>query len=296
MTPRLAAVIVTYGAGADRAGLLVSALRDVAQQIIVVDNTPGAAAPRIDGADGLANGNIGGLAGAYNRALQHLGAAHLAGAADLVVFVDQDSDPSVLPAMLADPQVMALLQRDDVAAVAPAYRDRATGLRGRPAVLTGRWKIDHLPRDFDDLRRTTLAINSMTIWRMPALAVLGPFDEGLGVDHVDTDMALRAADAGLSIWIAGQHVFDHAIGARRTWRAFGRDFQTTDHPPIRRQAYARNITLLARRWGRRYPAFAGLTLARLGYEAAGIIAAEDQRRAKLGALVRGIWAGLFIRD
>ena len=292
MTPRLAAVIVTFGEEtAGRAQALAAQLAAVAEPVIVVENTPGAPAPVIAGAIGLANGNRGGLAGAYNRALAAIGDR-----ADLVVFVDQDSDARTLPEMLADAEVMALLARDDVAAVAPIYRDRATGMRGRPALLEGRWKISHLPREFGDLRRTTMAINSMTLWRRPALAALGPFDEGLAVDHVDTEMALRAADAGLSIWIAGQHVFDHSIGERRVWRALGRSFQSGGHSPERRHMIGRNTTLLAKRWGWRYPSFAALALARLGYEAAGIIAAEDRRLAKLGALARGTWAGLFARS
>jgi rhamnosyltransferase len=286
----LAAVIVTFGTGSERAAALVPQLRAVASKIIVVENTPNRPAPWIEHADSFASGNAGGLAGAYNRALDRL-----KGKADLVVFVDQDSDPAILPEMLADPEVLALLMREDVAAVAPIYRDRATGMRGRPAVLAGRWRISHLPREFDDLRRTTMAINSMTIWRMPALAALGRFDEDLGVDHVDTEMALRAADAGLSIWIAGSHVFDHSIGERRVWRAFGRTFQTGGHSPERRRMIGRNTALLARRWGWRYPSFAMLALARLGYEAAGILAAEDQRLAKLGALTKGTISGIFAR-
>lgn len=290
MAPRLAAVIVTFGAGACRAAPLVQQLVAVADTVIVVENTPDTPAPAIPAAETIANGNRGGLAGAYNRAMDAL-----AGRADLVVFVDQDSDVAVLPDLLADPQVQALLARDDIAAVAPIYRDRATGLRGRPAVLQGRWRIRHLPREFGDIRQTTMAINSMTIWRLAALQQLGRFDEGLGVDHVDTEMALRAAHAGLSIWIAGAHVFDHSIGERRVWRAFGRTFQTGGHSPDRRRQIGRNTALLARRWGWRYPSFAALALARLGYEAAGIIAAEDRRLAKLAALTKGTFSGIFAR-
>ncbi|TRW96040.1 glycosyltransferase [Paracoccus sp. M683] len=290
MVRKPAVVIVTFGADADGVGGVLRQLGPIAGPLVLVDNTPDAPVPCFDGAICIANGNRGGLAGAYNRALEQV-----ADKADLVVFVDQDSDVSVLAEMLADPDVQALLDRDDVAAVAPIYRDRATGMRGRPALLQGRWRVTHLPRQFDDLRRTTMAINSMTIWRMAALRQLGPFDEGLGVDHVDTEMALRAADDGLSIWIAGAHVFDHSIGQRQVWRAFGRTFQTGGHSPDRRRQIGRNTALLARRWGWRFPSFAALALARLGYEAAGIIAVEDRRMAKLGALMRGIAAGFFVR-
>ena len=285
---RLGAVIVSFGAGgAASAAALAARLSGTAARIVVVENTPGAPAPALDGAEGIANGNRGGLAGAYNRALARLTDC------DLVVFIDQDSDPAVLPAMLADPEVRALLARPDVAAVAPAYRDRATGLRGRPARLEGRWRVGHLPRDFDDIRRTTMVINSMTLWRRAALDRLGPYDERLGVDHIDTDMALRAQAAGLSVWIAGGHVFDHAIGVRRPWHALGRTFQTGGHAAERRRQIGRNTLILARRWGWRFPGFAALALARIGYEAAGIIAAEDDRLAKLRALTAGAVSGLF---
>lgn len=287
MALSLAAVIVTFGQDASPA--LVDQLTRVTDQVIVVDNTPGANAPDLPGVTGISNGNRGGLAGAYNRAMQAMADV------DLVVFVDQDSDASVLAEMLHDPAVLALLAQDDVAAVAPIYRDRATGLRGRPAVLEGRWRISHLPRDFDDLRRTTMVINSMALWRRDALDKLGAFDEGLGVDHVDTEMALRAAHADLAIWIAGSHVFDHSIGQRRTWRALGRTFQTGGHSAERRGQIGRNTVLLVKRWGWRYPSFAALAVARLGYEIAGIIAAEDRKLMKLSALGKGSLKGLFAR-
>lgn len=288
MALRLAAVIVTFGQGAGRVAGLIDQLSAVADAVIVVENTPDAEPPDIPGTIGIVNGNSGGLAGAYNRAL-----AELDRDIDLIVFVDQDSDASVLAEMLADPEIAALLLRDDVAAVAPIYRERATGLRGRPAVLQGRWRVSHLPRAFDDLRRTTMTINSMTVWRRPALTALGRFDEGLGVDHVDTDMALRAADAGLAIWVSGAHVFDHEIGARKAWRAFGRTFQTGGHSPARRRQFARNLTILSRRWLFRYPGFALMSLAMLLYQGAGILVAEDRKLAKLGAMARGTAEGLF---
>jgi len=50
--------------------------------------------------------------------------------------------------------------------------------------------------------------------------------------------------------------------------------------------------LLARRHGRRWPAFAVLCAARLAYETLGVVVAEDDRAAKLRALAAGALAGL----
>lgn len=291
----LSAVLVLFGTSAAAVAPLIRQLQAVAGQVIVVDNRSDAP-PLPEGGEGvvwIANGNRGGLAGAYNRALAVLGPMQ---PDDLVVMVDEDSDAAVLPALLADTRVRGLLSRHDVAAVAPASRDRATGLRGRPMILHGRWRLSHAPRDFEDLREVSLVINSMTLWRRAALARIGTFDEFLGVDHIDTDMCLRARAAGLSVWMAGGYDFAHAVGQRRRWSFLGRQFQTGGHSPARRYGIGRATVILARRYGRRQPGFVLLALGRLIYEAAGILAAEDARRAKLAALVQGIAAGMAVRS
>lgn len=292
-----AAVLVVYGATAP--GTL-PALGALVERVVVVDNNerPDPALARLaaslPGIELLHHGNRGGLAGAYNRALRHLQEEPGVVAPRQVVFVDQDSDPSVLAAFLADAEVQALLARADVAAVAPAYRERATGLRARYIEL-GRWRMRHLPREFDGLQRVAFVVNSMSVWRREALARLGDFDEQLGIDHVDTEHCLRARRHGLSIWVHGRHVFAHAIGERRRYRLFGRELQATGHGPARRRLIGRNTVLLLRRWGLSEPAFARLCLLRLGYEAAGIALAEGQRARKLGALLAGIAQGLCVR-
>lgn len=293
-----AAVLVVYGEAADLRPQLAH-LCGTVERVIVVDNNEQASPALAQLANGtlpvdvLANANRGGLAGAYNRALRRL--REDAAPPAQVVFIDQDSDPAVLAALLADPEVGALLASTDVAAVAPAYRDRATGLRGRYIEL-GRWRLRHLPREFDGLRRVAFVINSMTVWRCAALAQLGDFDETLALDHVDTEHCLRARAHGLSVWVHGSHVFAHAIGRRRSYRLFGCTLQATGHGPARRYWIGRNTTLLARRWGWREPGFAWLCLTRLAYEAVGILAVESQGLAKLGALFRGAAAGLFVRS
>ncbi|MCZ2439515.1 MAG: hypothetical protein LC119_05000 [Burkholderiales bacterium] len=281
----------------------LAALTALLARVVLVDNNeaPSAELARqasaVGGVELLHQGNRGGLAGAYNRALRHLQEAVDAAALTpprQIVFVDQDSDPAVLGAFLADPEVRALLARDDVAAVAAAYRDRATALRARYIEL-GRWRLQHLPREFGGSRRVAFVINSMSVWRLDALARLGDFDETLAIDHVDTEHCLRARRQGLAVWVHGSHVFAHAIGRRKRYRLFGRDLQATGHGPARRRMIGRNTMLLLRRWGGREPAFARLCLLRLAYEATGIVLAEEQRATRLAALLRGALEGLFAR-
>ncbi|MCC6813493.1 MAG: hypothetical protein IT498_05555 [Rubrivivax sp.] len=293
--PGIAAVLVVHGLVRDLRPEL-ERLAQVVGRIVLVDNNEHACTELQPLQHSplpltlLQGGNVGGLAGAYNRALQSLNAGPVPPRE--VVFIDQDSDSAVLARFLADAQVQALLARNDVAAVAPAYRDRATGLRARYIEL-GRWRAQHMQREFEGARPVAFIINSMSVWRCAALEQLGPFDETLAIDHVDTEHCLRARRQGLGIWVHGSHEFAHAIGQRRRYRLFGRDLQATGHGPARRLLIARNTLLLARRWGWREPGFAWLCLGRLAYEAVGILVAEPQAATKLAALLRGALAGLF---
>lgn len=243
------------------------------------------------GATLLRGGNRGALAGAYNLALDHL-RRQQAGQIEQVVFLDEDSDPTVLGRFLADPATVERLRDPATAAVAPAYRDRATGLRGKYIELQ-RLRLRYLSREFTDLQPVAFVINSMSVWRMAAIDRIGRFNEGLAIDHVDTEYCLRARRCGLQTWVHGGFEFEHSIGQRRRFRFLGREMQAGGHGPARRYLIGRNTAALARSWAWREPAFAFLCLSRLAYEVVGIVAAEDEAGAKLRALLRGALVGLF---
>lgn len=248
------------------------------------------------GAHYLHNANRGGLAGAYNLALQHLQQlpqpSHTA-APQHLLFLDEDSDTRALRAFLLDEQTQQQLAQPQTAALSPAYRDRATGLRGRYMWLQ-RWRLGFFPREFEGLREVAFVINSMSVWRLAALQRIGAFNEGLAVDHVDTEYCLRARAAGLQVLVHGSHEFDHAIGQRRRYRFLGMEVQSGGHGPQRRQMIGRNTMHLATRWCWREPAFAALCLMRLSYEAIGIVLAEDRAWPKLWALASGAAHGLLL--
>lgn len=300
-----AAIVVVYRAEADPAQL-ISQLRSSVARTVVVDNSPDGhpalkgLAPSAD-LSLLSNRNRGGLAGAYNLALASLlttsdatGTTSVDAPIEQVVLLDEDSDAGTLGALLADPEVQALLQSQTTAAVAPAYRERATGLRGKHIQLE-RWKLHYLPRQFDAIKPVSFVINSMSVWRVAALRRIGPFNEGLRIDHVDTEYCLRARQAGLAIYVAGAHEFAHSIGERQRFTLFGREMQAGGHAPARRYLIGRNTAWLMRRYLWREPAFAFLCFTRLAYEAVGITMAETTRLAKLRALLGGALVGLMSR-
>lgn len=293
---RTAAILVVYKLGAPIEPVLSRLAATVALTVVVDNSEHGhASLPALaarHGAALLKPANRGALAGAYNRAIDHLRERH-AGAIDHIVFLDDDSDPTVLQAFLADPVTVNRLADERTAAVAPAYRDRATGMRGKYIEL-GRFRLSYLSRQFTDLRAVAFLINSMSVWRLSALARIGPFNEGLAIDHVDTEYCLRARRLGLLTYVHGGHEFAHAIGERRRFRFLGREMQAGGHGPARRYLIGRNTLWLARDWLWREPAFAFLCATRLAYEVVGILVAEDRARAKLVALLRGACVGLFM--
>ncbi len=292
-----AAVVVVYHLAADIEPPL-RLLKQAVGRVLLVDNHERGHPALVDLAARLSiellhAGNVGGLAGAYNRALSVLKTQGMP--FSQVVFLDDDSDPASLSALLADPAAAQALHQSDTAALSPAYRDRATQLRGR-YIRLGRWRLSFNPREFSDLRPVAFVINSMAVWRMAALQRIGPFNEGLAIDHVDTEYCLRARQIGLKLLVHGGFEFAHSIGERKKYRLLGVTLQAGGHPPWRRHMIARNTVWLARNWFWREPAFAGLCLARLAYEAVGIVVAEDQAVAKLTALLRGAASGLIARQ
>jgi len=293
---RTAAIVVVYRLGSALDPALASLARSVAITLVVDnaeqghDSLPGLVAAH--GATLLKAGNRGALAGAYNQALVHL-RQHHGKTIEQVVFLDDDSDPTVLSRFLADAAVIECLRSATTAAVAPAYRDRATGMRGKYIEL-GRFRLHYLSRHFSELRPVAFVINSMSVWRMPALERIGPFNEGLAIDHVDTEYCLRARRCGLLVHVHGGYEFDHSIGQRRRFRFLGREMQAGGHAPARRYLIGRNTAWLARTWLLREPAFAFLCCTRLAYELVGILMAEDRAGAKLMALLRGALVGLFM--
>ena len=272
-------------------------LCSVLPQVVLVDNREHAHADLAALAQTLNCGylhgaNQGGLAGAYNSALSLL--RQRWPDAEQVVFLDEDSDATGLPAFLADSDTGAALAQPNTAAVSPAYRDRATGLRGRYMWLR-RFRLGFNPREFTGLRDVAFLINSMSVWRLAAIEQVGAFNQNLAVDHVDTEYCLRARQRGLHLYVNGSFEFPHSIGKRKKYKFFGMEVQAGGHSPQRRYMIGRNTTWLARSWAFREPAFATLCLARLGYEAVGIVLAEPQAGSKLWALCRGVATGLLTR-
>ncbi|MGU7773452.1 glycosyltransferase family 2 protein [Burkholderia sp. MR1-5-21] len=286
-----ALVILYHPTDAQLAAL--GALRHACDALLVVDNTP-QPDPRARDAcahDGIAllqHGNRGGIAGAYNAGLAALFRERI----DAVALFDQDS---AVPA-----------------AFFPTMRDVCAGLAPR-AFLAG-------PRIFDENARSflpELSTNGITLRRLPiepgaamqrcaflissgcvvsrdAYDTLGPFDETLFIDHVDTEYSFRALARNVPLYVVPSLVLPHRIGVKQR-HAFG-PFEMTsmNHPWQRRYYSARNAVQLGIQYGLRFPVAIVPNLLTL-WQIVQIALVERDKRAKLNGILLGIADGLFGR-
>lgn len=292
---QIAAVIVAFDPARDPAGF-VAQIRGLVARIVIVDNWPDGH-PRLPvdmlagaGVEVIANRNVGGLAGAYNTAIAHLEKTRPA--TTHVLYLDDDTDAASLAAFLSSPTTQVCAEDTGVAAVAPAYVDRATGMRGAHMQLC-RFRLRVLPRELARATEVAFLINSMSLWRLDAVRRIGSYSTCFGIDHVDTDFCLRAAVHGYKLVLNPEVGFLHSIGERRKFRLLGFTLQAGGHGASRRRLIARNTVILAKHYAFRWPAFAVLCVLRLGYEMTGIVLAEPQRMAKLKGMLLGIWSGLL---
>lgn len=291
---RTTAIIVAFDVCRDPAKTLGHVLSAV-DYAVIVDNVPGGHPALVSKPPPrsaiIQNGNRGGVAGAYNRALAHVmrdwpETTH-------VMFLDDDTDVGTIKTFLASPVTRRAVEDPAYAAVAPVYKDPTTGLRGAHIQLKP-FCYRVVARNVDSALPVTFVINSMSLWRLEAIMALGTYSEVLAVDHVDTEFCLRAKRAGYRILLNSTIEFLHPIGQRKPYRLLGVTFQAGGHSPPRRRSIARNTMLLAKSYLWIYPAFSFLCLTRIAYEVTGIVMAEENKLKKVQAVFAGALAGLFL--
>jgi rhamnosyltransferase len=142
-----------------------------------------------------------GLAAAYNFGAEFArreGATH-------VLLLDQDSVPS--PGMV--PQLLAQYSKSEpIGAVGPLWKDPRTGEVGGFAVKFGTKRIPGP----DEVLKVEFLISSGSLIGLAALSQIGPFDDKLFIEHVDTDWALRAKAKGFALYGVAGAMLEHMIG------------------------------------------------------------------------------------
>jgi rhamnosyltransferase len=248
--PIVVAVIVTFNPDVRTLDAQLAALRSQVPHVVIVDNGSDDAAAKVvrDLAemyccDANFLGRNEGIAAAQNRGIETALSKH----ADYVLLLDHDSIPSagMVGALVAsDHSLRARNVR--VAAVGPVTIDKRNGVAGQFVKLDGlRVKRNGCAAP-NGVIEADFLIASGTLLHVSAIAEFGLMNEGLFIDHVDTDWCFRARHQGGRIFgVCAAHLH-HALGdsAQRVW--LGRWRHVFVHSPTRDYYIFRNTVLLVR--------------------------------------------------
>lgn len=251
MLQMIVAVVVTYQPGFIALARLLDAIKPQVEQTIVVDN-----GSTVDVEAFLAGRHDPSVHCLCLRANYGVAAAQNAGivwaqekGTDCVVLFDQDSEPA----------------RDMIGELVEAHRHLA--VQGAKIAAVGcrhYWSGNSQPSGFvrfssapgsrvvscSDNQRAVecdFVISSGTLIPMSIIGKVGMMDDGLFIDHVDTEWCLRARSMGYKIYGAWFALMQHDLGMHRKRIWFLRWRDVSVHMPFRYYYMVRNSMLLYRR-------------------------------------------------
>lgn len=284
------AVVVTYRAALPALRALLVALSPQVDRVLVVENGPAEGLPEWLKTLDLANlhalflGENRGLAAAQNAGIAE---ARKLGA-EFVLLSDQDSLPA---ADMVDRLLAVACARvaagDRLAAVGPRYFDVLEGSL-RPFVQIRGLRVRRLDCVPGEVVEVDHLIASGCLIPVAALDALGPMNEDLFIDYVDTEWCLRAWRRGYRLYGVCDAAMRHGLGEAPN-RFLGRYVPV--HGPQRHYYLFRNAVWLYRQgWiPLTWKLATGLRLfLKLGYFAV----FGPQRLAQLRMMGRGLRDGL----
>lgn len=248
--PTVVAVIAAYGPSSALVGTVRTLLTQVRNAVVVDDGSPASAEPVL--AELAAAGAIivrqprnSGIAAALNAGVEK---ARTLWNPDFYLTLDQDSSPT--------PQyVRSGLDTYSGAAAAGLQVGfvTASSYSGHPIpVLSGKGPFI---QPFDPMQSGFLIPRS-------TLDIVGPFEEGLFIDGVDSEYTMRTRAAGLTVLVGEGCEIEHDLGEREASTLFGRpvtilgrEISYNYHSPSRVYYICRNGTVLTRRYLFKDPAW-----------------------------------------
>ena len=123
---------------------------------------------------------------------------------------------------------------------------------------------------------------------------LGPFEDQLFIDGVDTEYALRMRAAGYKV-VESNAVLNHSLGKMTPHVFAGRHISVTNHNPQRRYFITRNrIVLLKRYWGKDRE-WTAHELTDFWKGTVALLLFEQDRWLKVKYMIRGAWDAILGR-
>lgn len=236
----------------------------------------------------LYNKNSFGLAGAYNAALKAL---PLSRGVEYVLFLDDDTEIQQNKIFSYISKLTTILRDNDVVASSGIYRDKNSGTRAN-YLKCGRFTY-HRISDEATVEQVTFIINSMSIWKISFLEKMKGYREDFIIDHIDTDMCLKAQKNNKKILVDLTAEFNHAIGTRLSYNLFGKKYNSGNHSSLRRQIIGRSTMILMLENIFVCPVISYIMLQRIFYELLGIMMVENKKLPKAFAFIKGCLSGFL---
>jgi rhamnosyltransferase len=260
MTDRVLAVVVCFNPNISALSVALKAVAGQVEKTLVVDNASSNRHEIIELLEDLSE--IGQVSLIPQRKNIGLGSAHNVGIRfanehgfSHVLLLDQDSVP--LAGMVSALQSASAAKRESktpLSAVGATYLNADNGSESF-FVRFGRLKFRRQycgQRDADGCLKADFLISSGCLISMRAIKEIGEMDEGLFIDHVDTEWFLRARSKGFQAFGVCDAVMQHGLG-EQTHRISVRGLRSIrqrnvpQHKPFRYYYIFRNSVALYRR-------------------------------------------------
>jgi rhamnosyltransferase len=300
--PKIVAVTVSYNIDHSFEDSLKSYLEQVALVVIVDNSTDGGAqklVKRIAQAQPkrivlIQNGVNLGLAKAQNLGIR----TALRLEADWVLLMDDDSsaDQHMVERLVQASQAYGL--ESSVAIVVPKYLEQRVNKEAKFVIAPeGKYRWPRFAKaGFDDqpvLQNLFIAISSGSLIKSELFDEIGLIRESFEIDYLDVDFCLRTLEAGHRIIAVRDAVLWHNLGEQTKHNLLGSQFFAWNHSARRRFTIYRNRTRIWREYLFRFPGFVFFDLLAAVMDLFRIVMFEQQKSAKLIAVLNGVGLGLF---
>ncbi len=253
MTERVLAIVVCFNPKIEALDFALRAIAAQVDQTVVVDNASDnrqdvveLVANQVDGApvSVLPQSKNTGLGTAHNTGIRYAeqhGFSH-------VLLLDQDSVP--LSNMVAELlSALRAKSAESVCAVGASYLNADNGAESF-FVRLGWLKFQRQycgARDNDGCIEADFLISSGSLISLESIKAVGYMDEGLFIDHIDTEWFLRARSKGFTAYGVCDAVMQHGLGEQTHRLTLRRQRNIPQHKPFRYYYIFRNSVALYRR-------------------------------------------------
>lgn len=221
------------------------------------------------------NANNGGIAGAFNKGINYL----ISKGCDYIFTFDQDS---ILPNDFFSSMELFISEKK-AKMVVPDFIDINSKTHAAFVKLT-RWKYTVTREE----EVTAFAISSGMGFDVNIWNVIGPFTEKYIIDHVDTELCLKAATHGIKIYINYNICLEHQIGNRSVHKFLGVTLKPNHHNFKRKYYIARNGTHLSFKYLFEYPSYFYLNILRVIHETLCVLLYEEDKKRKMKYIFKGL--------